>query len=69
MIATGYIADTNIPLIGRASTKGTATCAITFRKTTDGAVVTLLDDDVEMDFVIYGGFAASATGAITKLAP
>jgi len=69
VIATGYIADTNIPLIGRASTKGTDTCAITFRQTTDGAVVTLLDDDVEMDFVIYGGFAASATGAITKLAP
>jgi len=69
VIATGYIADTNIPLIGRASTKGTNTCAITFRKTTDGTVVTLLDDDVEMDFVIYGGFGTSATGAITKLDP
>jgi len=69
VIATGYIADTDIPLIGRASTKGTNTCAITFRKTTDGTVVTLLDDDVEMDFVIYGGFGTSATGAITKLDP
>ena len=60
VMATGW--DGTRPLVGYASTKAVGSVAITFYRLDTGAVVDLtIANNIELDFVIYGGSSSGVT--------
>ncbi len=60
VMATGW--DGTRPLVGYASTKAVGSVAITFYRLDTGAVIDLtIANNIELDFVIYGGSSSGVT--------